>query len=101
MNLSFALSVVVAAVLLLGACSTSEPSTSTNPAAASPGTGSPSGAPAQVKTPPGSTPADDDHSRHMTQGMPAGMQMDDGGMHDGGMPMPDHPMPDHPMPGRR
>jgi hypothetical protein len=93
-------SVAVAAVLLLGACSTSEPSTSANPSAP-PSTASPSGAPAQVKTPPASTPADDEHARHMTQGMPPGMQMDDGGMHDGGMHDGGMPMPDHPMPGRR
>jgi hypothetical protein len=91
---------MVAALLLLGACSKSEPGTSTtaSPAATvSPASTAVAATGAPTPTPPGLA-ADDDHEGHMKRGMPPGMPMH---MHDGGMghPMPHHPMPGHPMPG--
>ena len=92
--------VAIVAALLLGACSKTDPGTSTTTSAVVPGspttTTAPaaSGAPARAGAAPQERTVDDDHNGHPMGGMPSSIPMQ-GHMHDGGM---GHPMPDHPMP---
>ncbi len=86
------LSILIAATLLLGACSKSEPDTSTaKPASPASTADTVPGTANQAPAPPRATDGDDVHRRHMGTGMPSGMPMD---MRDGGPNCcPDHPMP--------
>ncbi len=86
---------VLATSMLLGACSKSEPETSSQAApsgSASPtSAGAAASAPSEVPKPSEAAAAADEHGDHMKSGMPPGMPMQH--RHDGGM---EHPMGDHP-----
>ena len=94
-------SMAVVVTLLLGACSKSDPGTSTTTSGAVPASPTITAPVANDASGPAAAPQaptfDDDHSRHPMGGMPSSTPMQ-GHMHDGGM---DHQMPDHPMPGKR
>ncbi len=81
-------SFVFAAVLFAGACSKSDPGTSTTTAAPAAASASITTGPAAPTTPAAPAAPADDHAANMMNGMSPGMHMSDGGM---GRPM--GPMP--------